>query len=96
MDLIDTFNIDLALMGTSGFSVESGFTVANVYEGNLKRKVVEQARKVIVLMDSSKINKNMAFTYAGLKDIDVIVSEKPLPEDVENEVKKFNIEICCS
>lgn len=93
MNLLETFNIDLALMAASGFSVDRGFTVANVYEGQLKRKVVKQAKKVIVLIDSSKINKDLPFTYAGLDDIDALVCEKPLPKEAEAAVKKFNIQI---
>jgi len=93
LSLLDTINIDLAFMAASGFSIESGFTVANVYECELKRKVVKMAKKIIMLMDTSKINKNLPFTYATLKDIDLWVSEKPLPPDVEAEARKHRVEI---
>lgn len=91
--LLETFNIDLAFMAASGFSVDRGFSVANIYEGRLKRRVVEQAKKVIVLLDSGKINKDLPFTYAGLDDIDTLVCEKPLPPKVGTAVKKFNIQV---
>lgn len=90
---LDTMNIDLAFMAASGFSIDNGFTVSNVYECELKRKVVNRAKKVILLMDTSKINKDLPFTYASLEDINVWVCEKELPPDVEAEAKKFGVEI---
>ena len=91
--ILDMVNIDLAFMSASGFSVDSGFTVGNIYECELKRKVVNKAKKVIMLMDSSKINKNLPFTYATLEDIDIWVCEKLLPEDLMTELKKNNVEL---
>lgn len=91
--VLDTINIDLAFMAASGFSVDTGFTVSNIYECELKRKVVKRAKKVILLMDTSKINKDLPFTYANLEDIDMWVCEKPLPPEVEAEAKKYDVKI---
>ncbi|NSW89659.1 MAG: DeoR/GlpR transcriptional regulator [Firmicutes bacterium] len=91
--LLDLVNIDLAFMSASGFSVDSGFTVGNIYECELKRKVVKRAKKVIMLMDTSKINKNLPFTYATLEDIDIWVCEKPLPEDLMEEIRRHDVEV---
>jgi DeoR/GlpR family transcriptional regulator of sugar metabolism len=93
MTHLDTMNIDLAFMAASGFSIDNGFTVSNVYECELKRKVVGRAKKVILLMDTSKINKDLPFTYASLQDIDVWVVDKELPQDVAAEAKKFGVEV---
>lgn len=93
ISLLDTINIDVAFMAASGFSVDSGFTVSNAYECELKRKVVKRAKKVILLMDSSKIGKSMPFTYANLEDIDIWVSEKPLESEIMTEAYKFGVKI---
>lgn len=90
---LDTVNIDVAFMSASGFSSDSGFTVSNVYECELKRKVVKRAKKIIILMDSSKINKNLPYTYCTMDDVDIWVCEKELPGDLEIEAKKFHVEI---
>ena len=93
VSLLDTINIDLAFMSASGFSKEIGFTVTNIYECELKRKVIKRARKVIILMDTSKIDKDLPFTFANLEDVDLLICEGPLPPDVEEEVKKYNVEV---
>lgn len=91
MSSLDNVNIDTAFMASSGFSIESGFTVSNIYECELKRKIIKRARKVIMLMDTAKVNKNLPFTYATLDDIDVWVTETVLANDIINEAKKFGV-----
>jgi DeoR/GlpR family transcriptional regulator of sugar metabolism len=79
MKLVENVNIDLAFMSASGYSIENGFTVSNIDECELKRKVLKRAKKVIMLMDTSKINKDMPFTYSKLSDINIWVTNQPLP-----------------
>jgi DeoR/GlpR family transcriptional regulator of sugar metabolism len=42
---------------------------------------------VVLLLDTDKINKNTIFTYANLKDIDILVAEGPLPSDIIHEAE---------
>ena len=93
VSLIDTVNIDLAFMAASGFSLDSGFSVSNIYECELKRKVIERAKKVIVLMDGTKINKTLAFTFANMKDVDALVCDTEFSADVLKEAKKHGVQV---
>ena len=93
MEFLDKLNVDIAFMSASGFSIENGFSVSNIYEGELKRKVVQNAKKVIALVDSGKVNKDLAFTYAHLKDIDIWVSDGLLPSHIIKEAQKSKVGI---
>ena len=93
INFIDYINIDLAFMSASAFSIDNGFTISNIYECELKRKVIENAKKVIMLMDSSKINKNLPFTFAKLEDIDIWISEKTMPSEIIDAAKKNNVQL---
>ena len=75
LDVLSQVNIDLAFMSASGFSIDRGFTVSNMNECPLKRTVIQKANKVFLLMDTGKFNKDLAFTFAGLEDIDYLISE---------------------
>lgn len=90
---LDTINIDLAFMSASGFSADNGFTVSNMYESEIKRKVVKTAKKVIMLLDSSKIDRVLPFTYAHLEDIDIWVCDKELPENIAGRAKMLSVEV---
>lgn len=76
LQYLENINIDIAFMSASGYSHESGFTVSNLYESELKRTVIKKAKKTIVLMDSSKIDKVLAFTFAMKEDIDLVLTDK--------------------
>lgn len=93
ISFLETINIDLAFMAASGFSIENGFTVSNLYESELKQKVVSRANKVIMLVDSSKLGRDLAFTYAYLKDVDIWICEKELPAEIQKEAKKAGTKI---
>lgn len=82
IEFVKLVNIDVAFMATSGFSLEAGLTSGDYNECELKKYVIQKAKKVVVLMDSSKINKNMPYTFAGLKEIDVLVTDKKLPDEI--------------
>jgi DeoR/GlpR family transcriptional regulator of sugar metabolism len=90
-DFIRNINIDIAFVAASGFSLKSGFTAGDFNECELKRAVIKKAGKVILLMDSSKIDKNLPFTFASLKDIDLLICEKPLPEGIAKAAEKYGV-----
>lgn len=79
---IESMNIDTAIMGASGFTLENGFTNGNANESELKRLVISKAHKVIMIMNSSKIGRSMLYTFARPEDIDILVTDKPLPPDM--------------
>jgi DeoR family fructose operon transcriptional repressor len=92
-EFIKRVNVDIAFMASSGFSLENGFTSGAYPECELKREIIKRARKRIMLMDSSKINKSMPFTFAVLRDVDVLVSDGKLSEEVLDEAKAIGIEV---
>lgn len=93
LSFIKNINIDIAFMATSGFSLKSGFTSGDFNECELKRAIIKKAGKSILLMDASKVDKNMPFTFATLKDIDVLVSDTALPESIIKAAEKYGVEV---
>ena len=86
-------NIDIAFMATSGFSMENGFTSGIYTESELKKEVSHRARKTIMLMDSSKIDKIMTFTFAYLDDIDILISDDDLDPEIKKEAERRGIQV---
>ncbi len=83
MEFLRALNIDLAFMGASGFSVGGGFTAGEHFESELKRLVIGKVARVVMLMDSSKIGMNMPYTFAQPEDIDVLITDRGLPHEME-------------
>ena len=80
-------------MSASAFSIEAGFSVSNINEAELKRKVISRAKKVIMLLDSSKIGKDLLFTLADISDIHVLITDEPLPDDFKKVADSYNITV---
>ena len=78
IEYMSRINIDIAFMSASGYSEENGFTVSNIFESELKRNIIKKAKKIIMLMDSSKIDKVLAFTFAARSDVDMLILESDL------------------
>ena len=90
---LNDFNIDIAFIVPSGMSVNNGLTSGNYTECELKRLVVEKARKVVVLMDTSKLDKILPYTFCNISDVDVIISDALLPNDIMTQALSANVEI---
>jgi DeoR/GlpR family transcriptional regulator of sugar metabolism len=91
--MLDMINIDIAFMAASGFTFENGFTVSNFFECELKKTVIKKAKKVIMLIDSSKFNKVMAFTFAHLSDLDVLISDDKIPDYIVKKAEEAGVTV---
>lgn len=80
LEHIRDINIDIAFMAASCFSNENGFTNGSFDEYKLKQQVISKAKKTIILMDSTKIGKSMAYTFCRPEDVDVLVLDEN-PDD---------------
>lgn len=81
MKFILEMNIDIAFLSPSGMSLSGSFTCGNYSEGELKSTVAKKARHVIMLMDRSKIDKMLPFTFCEMKDVDVLICDGELPSE---------------
>lgn len=80
-DNADIFNIETAVMATSGFSLEEGFSSGTHTENELKRSIIRKAKRVIMLMDTRKLERSMPLTFAALEDIHVLILDaEPSPQ----------------
>lgn len=92
-DLLDRLNIDVAFISASGYSLEDNFTVSNIYEAELKTIILNKAKKVVLLMDTSKFNKSLPYTFAGLDDIDLLITETTLPKEIQVAFEAAGIQV---
>ena len=86
-DFIAGINIQTAVMTATGFVKDTGsFTCGSQSEADVKRAVIEKADLVIMLLDSSKVNKKTPYTFATLLNVDYMVVDAEFPEDLKNSM----------
>jgi len=93
LSFLDHINIDIAFMASSGFTFSNGFTCGNYDECLIKKRVIEKAAKIVLLMDSSKIGRSMPFTFANMSDIDILVTDNKLGLDDLKRLGKSGITV---
>ncbi len=93
INFIKNINIDIAIIAASGYSQKNGFTIGNFDEAELKKAIIKKAGKIIMLMDLSKMDRNMPYTFALLKEVDVLVCDRKPADDVLCLAEKLGVAI---
>lgn len=90
---MEDLNVDVAFLAASAFSLESGFTCGDRSEADLKRLVVRKARTLVLLVDSSKLDHGMPYTFARLSDVGILVTDGPLPPSYLKAAKQAKVTV---
>ncbi len=93
MRFLEDINIDVAFISPSGLTAKNGFTGGNYSECELKRLVVEKARRIVILMNRSKLDKNLPYTFANIGDVSTIITDGKLPDDIMEQAARSGVEV---
>ena len=93
MRYMEDINIDVAFLTPSGLTAENGFTCGNYSECEFKQLIIKKARKVVLLMDSSKIDKSLPYTFAEIGDVDAVITNRDLPPELSRRAREAGVEI---
>ncbi len=94
IDFIKDLNIQTAVMTATGYIKDTGsFTCGSQSEAEVKRNVIKKADLVIMLLDSSKVNKKTPYTFANLTDVNCMVVDKNFPRELKNVMEENGIKV---
>ena len=77
---LSALRADVAFMGTNGISMGHGFSTPDPDEAAAKRAMIASAHRVVVLADSTKFGVESTVRFAGLDDVDVVVTDSGADE----------------
>ncbi|SFJ52382.1 transcriptional regulator, DeoR family [Halobacillus dabanensis] len=92
-NVLDEINIEMMFTSASGFTLEDGLSDFNVYEVELKKVMVQKAKKVIALLDHTKIGTSSIAPFASIDEIDKIITDEDIPNEILQLLKDSNIDI---
>ena len=79
---------------TSGRGLsEKGISDTNPYEAEIKRSFSKSTRCLVALMDHSKFDVTHFNISVPLDQVDIIVTDRPLPEQLQKIVEKLRIRV---
>lgn len=92
VETLSQYNVDKAFIGVVGIS-EKGLTIAHEEDGVVKRKIIQQAKQVFVLADHTKFENTGYFRFAGLSDIDILITDREPSNEFMDLLIKYNVEL---
>ncbi|WP_141433547.1 DeoR/GlpR family DNA-binding transcription regulator [Bacillus sp. 03113] len=92
IERLNDFFVDKVFIGVVGIS-EHGLTNAYEEDGAVKRKMMKQAKQVIILADHSKIGVTGLYRFADLSEVDLFITDKTPPEPFINLLEKNHVEL---
>jgi DeoR/GlpR family transcriptional regulator of sugar metabolism len=96
VDAILQMNVAKAFCGAAGFTMRDGLTDVHMGYVEQKRALCSMARMVIGLVDHTKVGVTSLASFAGIDDVDVIITDRPLPADMAAAVRDRGIELILS
>lgn len=90
---LESINADWTFLASGGFSVERGVTTGNILEVEVKRTMVQRAKKVALLADSSKFGKVLSLSVVPLEQIDMVISDSGLSDDATRALESIGVQV---
>lgn len=92
-DFIKRFQIDVLFLSIEGIDLATGISVVDIDDGHSKKVLIEQAKSVVLMTDSSKFQKSFFYKIAPLSMIDLIVTDDGLQDTVFEEYRQAGLNI---
>lgn len=90
---IRKYNIDVAILGVYGISLEKGITDFRYLHTGVMKAMLESAAKKIILADKGKFCKVSYVNVCGLKDVDLIICNDKISDDIKEAYKKEGVQL---
>ena len=82
---------DICLISAGACSVEHGCMDINKLESEVKRNMLQNVRKRILVVDRSKINKNSVSKFAEIRQFDHLVTEAGADSEFVQKVREYGV-----
>lgn len=90
---LGSLRVDIAFIGANGISVRHGLSTPDPDEAAVKRAMVACANFVVVLADSSKIGQEEFVSFAGLDQVDVLVTDSEISAEDLAQLSDAGVEV---
>lgn len=91
--LVSNTRADRAFISTGGLDPELGLTTYFYYEAEIKREMIRSARQIVLVADSTKFGKISVAHFAGLDEVDTIITDSGIPGEYREILSARGIEL---
>jgi DeoR/GlpR family transcriptional regulator of sugar metabolism len=91
--LFSRINVQKAILGAAGFTVESGLADATDEEAQIKRSMVAAAREVIAIVDHTKWERAAFATFCPTDQISIVLTDEAAPADMVRALADRGVDV---
>lgn len=84
---IRSLHFDALFLGVHGISPQAGLSTPNLAEAETNRQFIGSARRVVVVADHTKWGTVGLSSFAGLAQVDMLVTDGGLPDSARAEIQ---------
>jgi len=81
----EQFKVDFAVIGASALDLDGDLLDFDLAEVRVSKTIIQQARKTYLVCDHSKLSRSAPARLASLSEIDMIVTDLPLPAELSRK-----------
>ena len=91
--MIADISCDILFLGVDGIDFEFGLSITNIAEASLIQRMIQLARQVIVLADSTKFGRRGLARISGLDKVDYVITDSDAPTEHVDQLEEKGIKI---
>ncbi len=94
-ELLGQYFADIAFVSCDGLHLSRGITDSSEEEAEIRRKMIEQANRAVLIADATKFDRTSFVSIARMEEFDCVLTDKPLDDRWAALLSQFNISFGC-
>ncbi|HEY8295987.1 MAG TPA: DeoR/GlpR family DNA-binding transcription regulator [Micrococcaceae bacterium] len=90
---LESLRPDIAFIGANGVHPYFGFSTPDPVEAAVKAAIVRSARRVVALVDSSKLGEETLVRFAALGEVDTLITDAEPSPDLAAALAAADVEV---
>lgn len=87
------YHADVLFLGASGICLDTGLTVSDVFEAEIKTAMLHQATRSVLVADHSKFGRKHLATLTPANGVHTLVTDWQAPDDAVRGLRVLGVEV---
>ncbi len=92
-DFIRQFRVDMAVIGVSAIAPDGALLDYDYREVRVAQAIIENARRVCLVADGSKFERNAPVRIGSLQEVDMLITDRAPPDGIVQLCQEAGIEV---
>lgn len=91
--VVGQFRASIAILGVSGVSIENGLSTPEEEKAELKRAMIAQAERIVIVADHTKLDRSSVISICPLDQVDTVVTDRLASPDFLQQLRDAGIKV---